>query len=183
MANSGWKALQNVFALGRKTCSPFPTVSLRLESLESRETPAAFAVNTADDTPDIAPGDGKALDANGNTSLRAAIQEVNALGEGLNLIGFPTAVIKGQPPPTMTITLQTNSLDQIKVNVDIFGSGKDYLTINGGGNGVVGVFSVAKDVQVTIGGMTIAGGVNAANKGGGTGRTHLICNPLWGKSL
>ncbi len=40
--------------------------------------PHVFFVNTTADTPDANPGDGLALDANGQTSLRAAIMEANA---------------------------------------------------------------------------------------------------------
>lgn len=42
-------------------------------------TAQVFQVNTTNDTIDSNPGDGVALDANGQTSLRAAIQEANAL--------------------------------------------------------------------------------------------------------
>ncbi|SRR5579884_907776 len=49
-----------------------------LEVLEDRRVPAAFTVNTIQDTPDANLGDGIAKDANGLTSLRAAIQEGNA---------------------------------------------------------------------------------------------------------
>ena len=41
---------------------------------------ATFNVNTTNDTADANPGDGLARDASGNTSLRAAIMEANALG-------------------------------------------------------------------------------------------------------
>jgi hypothetical protein len=47
------------------------------EKLEDRCTPAHFVVNTAQDSADANIGDGKALDANNNTSLRAIIQETN----------------------------------------------------------------------------------------------------------
>ncbi|MEM9056170.1 MAG: DUF4347 domain-containing protein, partial [Pseudomonadota bacterium] len=49
---------------------------------------AAFVVNTQADTVDINPGDGVALDAFGNTSLRAAIMESNALA-GADFIQLP----------------------------------------------------------------------------------------------
>ena len=43
------------------------------------QTPPQFIVNTVLDTPDANPGDGVAVDAGGLTSLRAAIEEANAL--------------------------------------------------------------------------------------------------------
>jgi subtilisin family serine protease len=42
-------------------------------------TDGYLTVNTANDTPDINPGDGRAQDAAGKTSLRAAVMEANAL--------------------------------------------------------------------------------------------------------
>ena len=39
-----------------------------------------FVVTTTADTVDATPGDGVAEDAEGNTSLRAAVMEANALG-------------------------------------------------------------------------------------------------------
>lgn len=66
---------------------PYLSNSLRFAGVAVATTAAAwsapqvtFNVDTPLDTVDILPGDGEALDANGNTSLRAAIQEANALG-------------------------------------------------------------------------------------------------------
>jgi len=39
-----------------------------------------FVVNSTVDAPDVNPGDGICADANGNCTLRAAIQEGNAAG-------------------------------------------------------------------------------------------------------
>ena len=47
-----------------------------------------FTVDTEDDTLDANPGDGSALDASGNTSLRTAIMEANAL-DGFQSIFVP----------------------------------------------------------------------------------------------
>ncbi len=173
MARSTWAALRTVFANGRRPHAPRFGVTIRLESLESRETPASFVVTTPDDTNDLNPGDGKAVDANGHVSLRSAIQELNwqeAIGvaEPLNTISFPTAGADGAPPPPMTIAL-LNTLDQIKVNVDIIGMGKDVLTVTRGQTQAVGIFNVAKEYNVSISNMTIAGGVNTAQGGSGGG--------------
>lgn len=58
----------------------------RLESLEDRNLLAVFTVNTTADTVDANPGDGVALDANGQTSLRAAVMEADALSEPSEII-------------------------------------------------------------------------------------------------
>src|SRR4051794_28561005 len=50
----------------------------RVEALEDRTVPSTYTVNTNADTVDANPGDDKALDAGGLTSLRAAVMEANA---------------------------------------------------------------------------------------------------------
>src|SRR5882762_10955183 len=59
---------------------------------------ASFTVNTQSDTHDVNPGDGQCADADGNCSLRAAIEESNALP------GFPPVVIT-LPSGTYVLTL------------------------------------------------------------------------------
>src|SRR5262245_22672089 len=65
-------------AFGQRRARRRPRVSLTVERLEDRTTPAVFVVNTLMDTTDASPGDGVAKDASGQTSLRAAIMEANA---------------------------------------------------------------------------------------------------------
>lgn len=63
---------------------------------------AIFTVNTIMDSPDANPGDGLAADANGLTSLRAAIMEANAQpGGGPHTIRFANALAGS----TLTLTL------------------------------------------------------------------------------
>jgi hypothetical protein len=50
-----------------------------VERLEDRTLLSSFVVNVLADTVDVNPGDGLAQDAAGNTSLRAAVMESNAL--------------------------------------------------------------------------------------------------------
>ena len=62
-----------------------------------------FSVNTVLDTADANPGDGLAQDSLGRTSLRAAIDEANALG-GSHNIGFNASLLTSgdvcnQPDP------------------------------------------------------------------------------------
>src|SRR5262245_20927778 len=65
----------------------------RFDLLEDRATPATFVVNTTLDTVDANPGDGLARDANGNTSLRAAVMEANALA-GADTINLPAGTYR-----------------------------------------------------------------------------------------
>jgi hypothetical protein len=66
-------------------------VRLRCEALEERETPATFTVNVYTDKPDINLADPAALDEDGNTSVRAAIMQGNALG-GTHTVNFSGTV-------------------------------------------------------------------------------------------
>jgi hypothetical protein len=55
-------------------------LSQMTERLEARTLLTSFTVDSFFDTVDAMPGDGFALDASGQTSLRAAVMEANALG-------------------------------------------------------------------------------------------------------
>ena len=59
-----------------------------VEALEDRTLLSTFTVNTTADTMDANPGDGIAADADGNTSLRAAVMEANSLA-GDDTINLP----------------------------------------------------------------------------------------------
>jgi predicted outer membrane repeat protein len=71
------------------------------ERLEDRTLLAAFTVSTPNDTFDASPGDGFAADTIGATSLRAAIQEANALA------GRDTIIL-----PSGTYTLAITGIDE-----------------------------------------------------------------------
>ncbi len=92
------------------------------ERLEDRCVPAVFVVSTTLDTVDANIGDGLALDANGQTSLRAAIQEANALagndtiqlpagtyGLTIAAVSTDTTAADGDLDVTSTITIQGDS--------------------------------------------------------------------------
>jgi hypothetical protein len=84
-------------------------------SLENRCVPAAFVVDTNQDTDDANPGNGQALDDNGKTSFRAAVQEANALlansggFDRIHTITFTDA---------MTITLMS-SMDPFGADINV----------------------------------------------------------------
>ena len=77
-----------------------------------------FSVNSLLDTPDVAPGNGECVDANGKCTLRAAIQEANSFG-GDDTINF---LITG------TINL-TGALPVLSSNININGPGSGSLTV------------------------------------------------------
>lgn len=62
------------------------------ESFEPRRLLSAFFVNSFGDSHDANPGDGIAADTNGLTTLRAAIEETNAL-DGADSITLPAGII------------------------------------------------------------------------------------------
>src|SRR5438552_13948527 len=66
----------------------------------SPEVPGAtFVVNTTADTHDATPGDGICADANGNCSLRAAIDEANA-NANIDTITLPAGIYSTTIPGT-----------------------------------------------------------------------------------
>lgn len=135
-------------------------VVLRLEQLESREVFATFAVNTLVDdanSHDVNPGDGVALDANGNASLRAAIEESNALA-GADDITLPSSV-SGQ-----TITLTQGEL-LVTDDVTIGPAGAGELSILSGG-GTQRVFNVGPSGRLTLNDLTVQDG-HVGTDGGG----------------
>ena len=124
---------------------------LRFESLERRRVMAAsplnLVVNTIGDLPDINPGDGIAADVNGNTSLRAAIQEVNAQngptatidfllpGSDLDASGrFVIQPNSALPTVNQPVTIQTSLASGVATNfpwVEIDGSNVGGATADG----------------------------------------------------
>jgi CSLREA domain-containing protein len=112
---------------------------------------ATFTVNDTGDAGDNNPGDGTCATAGGVCTLRAAIEEANALA-GDDTINFAV---------TGTITLGGTQLT-IDSNLTITGPGADQLTISG--NDASRVFDINSGT-VTISGLTITDG-NAAGGGG-----------------
>ncbi len=126
----------------------------------------AFFVTTTADTVDANPGDGLARDANGQTSLRAAIMEANALA-GYDVISVPAG--------TYRITRLTggNSGDfDINSSLSIVGAGAAATIIDArpsaGGTASTRVFDISASAVVTLAGLTVSGGlVDGFVNGGG----------------
>ena len=92
----------------------------------SNNTP--FTVDVTDDTVDFIPGDGYCADYGGNCSLRAAIQETNALAgeDTINVpLGNVTLSIEGQGENAG----ETGDLD-ITDNLTIIGNGATNIDAN-----------------------------------------------------
>jgi hypothetical protein len=92
----------------------------RTERLEDRCVPAVFLVTTTLDTVDANPGDGIAADVNGETSLRAAIQEANVLA-GSDTIQLPAGTYAMTIAAVSTEDFSTDGDFDITSNITIQG--------------------------------------------------------------
>jgi CSLREA domain-containing protein len=113
---------------------------------------ATFTVNTTADTVDDNPGNGVAEDVSGNTSLRAAIMEANALG------GSHEIVLSAG-----TYTLTGGELE-ITTGLTVTGAGAGVTIIDGGG--IDRVFHISFGGNATITDLTIQNGGNVSHGGG-----------------
>jgi Ca2+-binding RTX toxin-like protein len=141
--------------------------SVRSELLERRTLLTTFTVNSTVDAVDPVVGNGIAADADGGTTLRAAIQEANASAE-------PDIILL--PAGTYTLTRNGTGEDSaflgdldLTGNLTIIGAGAENTIIDGGD--LDRVFQVLGGANVTIVGVTIQNGTatNAAgimNSGG-----------------
>jgi CSLREA domain-containing protein len=115
---------------------------------------AVFIVNDNSDTTDAAPGNGVCSDAAGKCTLRAAIQEANAVA-GVDTINF------NFPDPVNSIQLNPNlSSGELAINegVTINGPGARLLTITGNTSVTTAdIFNIAASATTTtkISGVTI----------------------------
>jgi len=136
--------------------------SVAMQSLEDRVLLSAnFVVNTTLDTVDANLGDGLAEDANGMTSLRAAIMEANALA-GTDTITLGNGVY---------MLTRSAASENVGVSGDL--DITDDLVINGVGSsltivdarGIDRVFHIHAGAEVEISNIAITGG--RAGRGGG----------------
>ena len=121
-----------------------------------------FTVNSTGDGADSNPGDGVCNDGTGACTLRAAIQEANALA-GDDAITFAVS-LNGT-----AITLNT-ALPDINGNLSITGPGAKLLTVQrstAGGTPNFRIVAINSGLTVTISGLTITNGVTASSFDGG----------------
>jgi CSLREA domain-containing protein/uncharacterized repeat protein (TIGR01451 family) len=132
---------------------------------------ATFTVNSLGDTPDASPGDGSCDDGAGNCTLRAAIEEANALpgDDTINFSVTGTINLQGPDPGSPGTAFFING------NVTINGPGARVLSVRGEGAAErYRIFTVTPDVTVNISGLTMSNGhtadsapASAGGQGGG----------------
>jgi CSLREA domain-containing protein len=123
---------------------------------------ATFTVDTFNDTVDANPGDGLAQDASGNTSLRAAIMEANALA-GVDVIDLASGTYTLTIAGTNENAASQGDLD-ISSEIKIVGAGAGSTVIDA--NKLDRVFDIQFAGDATISGVTIQNGDNVAQGGG-----------------
>lgn len=119
------------------------------------------AVNSSADTGDANPGDGVCADADGNCSLRAAIEEANASGQPFRL-DFTTlgksavTVTPTSALPTFQVPIWVQAGGELTIDGSQAGAGANGLTVGaaGGGSFISGVEIVGFDGD----GVRIEGG-------------------------
>jgi CSLREA domain-containing protein len=138
-------------------------VALRPESQQNWSgVLATFTVNTTADAPDANPGDGLAVDSGGNTSLRAAIMEANALA-GADTVSLAAGTYTLSRAGTHENAANTGDLD-ITDSLTISGAGANATYVDGGA--LDRVFQVHNGSTVNIQGVTVRNGA-APDYGGG----------------
>jgi CSLREA domain-containing protein len=121
----------------------------------------SYTVNTELDTVDANPGDGACATAAAFCSLRAAVQETNALG-GAHTVLLPAGTYTLTIPGSGEDDAATGDLD-VKSNLTIIGQGLDETTIDG--NKSDRVFHVRKTLDIS--GLTVTNGYAIDEFGGG----------------
>jgi len=122
-----------------------------------------FSVNTTADTMDANPGDGIAADTDGNTSLRAAVMEANALA-GDDTIYLPAGTYTRTMGGLNEGHATTGDLD-IRDDLIITGAGATDTIIDAAS--LDRVFHVFGDSSLTIIGVTMTGGLALGGSNGG----------------
>jgi len=124
MSHNSWLAINRSRHEPRGTARRW---RLQLETLEDRTVPAVFNVNTLLDTVDVNPGNGLAQDAVGNTSLRAAVMEANALA-GADTINLPAGTYALTRVGANENGAALGDLDVLD-SLTLFGAGRDSTII------------------------------------------------------
>lgn len=128
---------------------------------------ATFTVIKNGDTHDANQGNGICADSAGACTLRAAVEESNALS-GDDTILFNTS-LTGQ---TIVLDMALNTIE-IKSNVTVNGLGANFLAVSG--DGKIGVFAVTGGATI-MRDLTIRDGDNTSSSGSGLGGGINISN-------
>jgi len=161
------RALQS-FGLVRPPLSDATAdVSIDLVQFEVYAEPQAFVVDDLQDAVDQSPGDGQCRTAGGLCTLRAAIQESNALS-GRQRIQVPAGIHPLTLVGAGEDLAATGDLD-ILGDLEIAGSGAGVTIVDGGGiDRVFEINAAPVDSNVSITGLTIRNG-SASTAAGATG--------------
>ncbi len=124
---------------------------------------ATFTVDSSLDVTDINPGDGACDDGSGNCTLRAAIQESNAL-PGPDAINIPLGTYTLSIAGTHENAAATGDLD-ITDDLTITGASQETVIIDG--SGIDRVVHVPWENTVEVAGVTIRNGQGGNDQGGG----------------
>lgn len=136
-----------------------------VQGLEERVLLATFVVDSALDTADANPGDGIAADSMGRVTLRAAIQEANAL-IGADTIMLPAGIYALTKFGNGEQAAASGDLDITDDELTILGAGADVTFLDGVGQDRV--FDILAGAKLTISGAKIYNGIamNGQEDGG-----------------
>ena len=148
------------------------TLAVPVQRLEDRALLAAFVVDSTNDTSDADLTDGVALDAAGHVTLRAAIQQANALSGG-DTITLPAGTYSLTQYGSGENLGATGDLD-ILDGVTLTGAGADSTFINGGSQDRL--FDVVAGVTAKLSKITITGGTAGISQedGGGIRNSGML---------
>lgn len=129
---------------------------------------ATLSVNSTADAVDVTPGDGLCTSANGDCTLRAAIQEANALA-GPDTIAVPAGTYTLTIPGEGEDAASEGDLD-LTSDIVLLGAGPDSTVIDASNTGDR-IFHILNSANVRIAGLTISRGT-LGDSGGGLVNTN-----------
>lgn len=164
------RKLSNVLAL---------TICLLSLGCFAAESHAAnFTVNTTADLPDADIADAVCADAKNECSLRAAIEQIEALAETVNTISFAFALLNQSvqltsPLPPLSRNTTISGLGANRLTIDANGAA-NALTFNGNANVVVSALTITEaatairndNANLIVSNAALTGNIGGANGGG-----------------
>ncbi len=130
-------------------------------ALPSTGTAVLFVVDDLSDLNDDNPADNDCITSQGTCTLRAAIQQINALGGSPNTIGFQ---------PGTGGTIKPSQWFFVTASVTISGPGSEFLTIDGqNSTNLLVIESATDDRTVTVEKIRLTGGLAPTAAAGAVG--------------